>query len=546
MTTNADNLPSETPLVAQQESQNGCARWVRQTLLLDLPSHLRWAYGYFGLCLILLIGSQGFIFPVRTSVFYDIFENKYCPPDDRRCPVAGKYDALAKSLLPLVQLPCVIGFNSLWGFSKNPRLMIALVCSLFTVLFVPIYVGLAAGAQQDIEDNVYTHNELWLAYLTYYAVELKAVICPVMMWCVVNDLTPPKLAKIAYPPIVFAIQIGTVIGAFMAAQVTWFGGNTGLVLIQVVCLVVAGFCGLRGVSIFKSGTVPDVYLTVPTRDTENAENRQVAVKEERESCLRSMWSGVEGIWLIATHPYLLCTAWCSVAHLVPRMFLDFQGTQVVNNYCNVNHYETYDTCKTSFFGWVNFTQSILTMLLALVGTRKIVDYGGLRLGLSVLPVFAIVGNLATFLTIGSLGEKLPVSHSLPDGGLLPNLVITQISIIMMNTFGYGLNGPSREMLYVKTTRDMKYKAKSWSDMYGNSGMKSIASLINAFFNSKGNVDALLTSGIASGWVIIWLSIVQWVGKKHKSLMESGKVIGEEHEGQWACMQKADKSKFLAD
>jgi len=376
-----------------------------------------------------------------------------------------------------------------------------------------------AGAQQDIKDQVYTHNELWLAYLTYYSVELKAVICPVMIWCVVNDLTPPKLAKIAYPPIVFAIQIGTVIG---------------LVLIQVICLIVASFCGLRAVTIFKSGTVPDVYLNAPAVDTENAENRPAPVVEERESCLRSMWSGVEGIWLIVTHPYLLCTAWCSVAHLVPRLFLDFQGTQVVNNYCNVHHYDTYDTCKTSFFGWVNFIQSILTMLLALVGTRKIVEYGGLRLGLSVLPIFAIAGNLATFLTSWSLGAKLPVSHSLPDGGLLPNLWITQISIIMMNTFGYGLNGPSREMLYVKTTRNMKYKAKSWSDMYGNSGMKSIASLINAFFNSKGHPDAVLTSGIASGWVVVWLCIVQWVGKKHTSLMESGKVIGEEKEGQWAC------------
>merc|ERR1712159_426331 len=160
------------------------------------------------------------------------------------------------------------------------------------------------------------------------------------------------------------------------------------------------------------------------------------------------------------------------------------------------------------------------MLLALAGTRKIVEYGGVRLGLSVLPIFALVGNLATFLTIWSLGTVLPPHppHH-PDAGLLPNLWITQISIIMMNTFGYGLNGPSREMLYVKTTRDMKYKAKSWSDMYGNSGMKSFASIINANFNSNGHADAPLTSAIASGWVVLWLCIVQWVGMKHMSLMK---------------------------
>jgi hypothetical protein len=317
--------------------------------------------------------------------------------------LAAKYDAFAKAMLPVVQLPCVIGFNTLWGRFKNPRLMIVLVCSLFTALFVPVYIGLITGGQYDIDNEVYTHNEEWLAYLCYYAVELKSVICPVMIWCVVNDLTPPKLAKIAYPPIVFAIQVGTVMGAQMAAHVTWFGGNTGLVLYQVVFLVLAMICGVLGVQAFKSGAVPDVYLPAPVLDAPVTSAAPPA--DEKEGCGRALLSGVEGIWLILSHPYLLCTAFCSVAHLVPRLFLDFQGTQVVNNYCDVQHPHDglYDDCKTSFFGWVNTVQSLGTMLLALCATRKIVEYGGLRLSLSVLPVFGIVGVLSTFLTVWSLG-----------------------------------------------------------------------------------------------------------------------------------------------
>jgi len=319
-----------------------------------------------------------------------------------------------------------------------------------------------------------------------------------------------------------------------------FGGNTGLVLIQVVCIVLAAICGVRGLSIFRSQPVPDVFLNQPAPEQTgfvdaNAQptaNRDAGARREQgESCCRSLWSGIEGLWLIVSHPYLLCTAWCSVAHLVPRLFLDFQGTQVVNNYCNVNHADSYDTCKTSFFGWVNFIQSILTMLLALLGTRKIVEIGGLRLSLSVLPLFAIVGNLLTFLTMWTWGFHMKPDKWNPDGGLLPNLWVTQVAIICMNTFGYGLNGPSREMLYVQTTRDMKYKAKSWSDMYGNSGMKSLASIINGAYNAKAHPNAALTSTICSVWVVVWLGIVQWVGKKHRTLLDSGKFIGENGEGQ---------------
>merc|ERR1711862_115673 len=108
---------------------------------------------------------------------------------------------------------------------------------------------------------------------------------------------------------------------------------------------------------------------------------------------------------------------------------------------------------------------------------------------------------------------------------------TQLAIIFMNTFGYGLNGPSREMLYAKTSRDMKYKAKSWSDMYGNNAMKSFASVINLKFNPY-SLDVGVTSGVTIGWVTFWLLLVQWVGLEHKELMSNGGVVGQDGEGIW--------------
>merc|ERR1711998_379832 len=111
---------------------------------------------------------------------------------------------------------------------------------------------------------------------------------------------------------------------------------------------------------------------------------------------------------------------------------------------------------------------------------------------------------------------------------LPNLWVTQIAIILMNTFGYGLNGPCREMLYTKTSKEMKYKAKSWSDMVGNSLMKSLASLVNDHLNTtpagSDDLNVPVTAGITTVWVGVWMVIVQLVGKKHASLMETGETI----------------------
>merc|ERR1712226_1588122 len=80
-------------------------------------------------------------------------------------------------------------------------------------------------------------------------------------------------------------------------------------------------------------------------------------------------------------------------------------------------------------------------------------------------------------------------------------------------------------------RDMKYKAKSWSDMYGNNLMKSLASFINLGCNSV-SLNVPVTSGVTVGWVTFWMVLVQWVGLKHKDLMSNGRVIGQDGEGTW--------------
>merc|ERR1712032_1708224 len=94
--------------------------------------------------------------------------------------------------------------------------------------------------------------------------------------------------------------------------------------------------------------------------------------------------------------------------------------------------------------------------------------------------------------------------------------VIQVAIVLVNTIGYGLNGPSREMLWVKTSKDCKYKAKSWSDMYGNFVQKTIGSAVNLAFNEDDYTPSHhfsrgITAGITSGWFVIWVAAAAIVG-----------------------------------
>ena len=71
--------------------------------------------------------------------------------------------------------------------------------------------------------------------------------------------------------------------------------------------------------------------------------------------------------------------------------------------------------------------------------------------------------------------------------------------------GYSLNGPSREMLYVRTSEDIKFKAKSWIDMFGTRGAKATGSIVNNTF--RHSLDILLTQGslVSSFFVAVWIT-----------------------------------------
>merc|ERR1719379_544978 len=101
-------------------------------------------------------------------------------------------------------------------------------------------------------------------------------------------------------------------------------------------------------------------------------------------------------------------------------------------------------------------------IVALLGTRFIVERCGMRLSLLVLPT-----------TMMGCVIGLCVDYSLWS---------SVTCVVIASTVAYGLNSPCKEILYVRTSGEIKYKAKSWSEMYGNQVMKLLGSQVNLWVN----------------------------------------------------------------
>jgi AAA family ATP:ADP antiporter len=94
-----------------------------------------------------------------------------------------------------------------------------------------------------------------------------------------------------------------------------------------------------------------------------------------------------------------------------------------------------------FFLYVN----ILTFLLQTFAVSRIVKYGGLKVAFFVLPVIALAD--ATLVSIA------------------PVLSLLFVGKVLENGTDYSLNNTVRNMLWLPTTRDMKYKAKQAVDTF---------------------------------------------------------------------------------
>ena len=145
----------------------------------------------------------------------------------------------------------------------------------------------------------------------------------------------------------------------------------------------------------------------------------------------------------------------------------------------------------------------VAMLVQFFLTSFIMTHFGLTRALLVLPIAVLLGSAGFFIVpILWVGSLLNTA----DGG-----------------FAYSINQSAKEALYVPTTRDEKYKAKAFIDMFVQRFAKAVAvgvSLgITTVFTDFSSIRWL--SGFTIPIIIVWIFAVRYAGRKFKEMTEGG-------------------------
>jgi len=174
--------------------------------------------------------------------------------------------------------------------------------------------------------------------------------------------------------------------------------------------------------------------------------------------------------------------------------MDFQFTSTIDHYLS-------GPAIGKHFATVFAITNIVSMLVQLFFTSFVMSHFGVGVALLFLPIAVLAGSMGfTVLPILWMGSSLNTVD---------------------NGFSYSINQSAKEALYVPTSRDEKYKAKAFIDMFVQRFAKALAvgvSLaITMVFREFSSLRWL--SGFTAAVIALWIFAALYAGRRFKEVTE---------------------------
>jgi AAA family ATP:ADP antiporter len=389
-------------------------------------------FGYF----FLTITTFWILKPIKKTVFINFY-------DDAKFDFAGfafsgpQAELIAKVLNMVVAYVAVVAFSTLARTLRREQL--TYVFSAFFLAAFAYYRFVLAGAGEVTVWSFYLFGDAFstLMVATFFAF--------------LNDSVDPGKAKRLYGLIGLGGVAGGAFGSLFVRSLIdrlpteswmWVCFGIGLLIIAIA---------------FAAGRL--VAADPPPERKESSSPDHVAHDNP----------ALHGASLVFRSRYLLSIAAIVGLYEIVSTTMDFQFTATVDHYLEG---EAVGRQFTTVYAITN----VLALFVQLFLTSFVMTRFGVGVALLVLPVAALSGSAAFFaLPILWVGSSLNAAD---------------------NAFSYSINQSSKEALYVPTTREEKYNAKAFIDMFVQRFAKALAV----------GVTLVLTTLFADFSTVRWLSL----------------------------------------
>jgi len=318
----------------------------------------------------------------------------------------------------------------------------------------------------------------FIGWFGYVFLESFGSITPALFWALVASTTTVDSAKRGYGMVYSLTQLGVILGPSLVLNFAPAWGTPTFFLIGGIVIACV---------------IPLIYVYTHLIPSETVHE----VKDEKKTGF------MEGARLLVSHGYLLGILVVVTMYEVISTIVEYQmNTLATKTFTDRDAFATFTARQGVYVG-------VLSLLFALLGTSFFMRKFGLKFCLVAFPVIIGVIMVANFglWTINIDSTSLMWSFF--------------YSVIVFKGLSYTLNNPAKEIMYIPTSKDVKFKAKGWIDAFGNRSSKLLGSGVNIVLK-----NSLMIGGTAVSLALIafWTFMALFVGNTFDKLQKEKKII----------------------
>lgn len=454
----------------------------------DLTSHEMRKFSLIGGIAFVMLATYWLLKLLKQTIFFKVaFPAAFGWVDQQ----GALFQPIAKFWSPIVVLVAVLLYSKLVDLVKKHQLFY-IICAFYGTIFL----GIAGILLIKEWYGIHVLGKQVLAvtgWVVYFSVESFGSLIFALFWSFTNSITDSDGAKRGFPLVMAFAQSGALLGSIF---LLW--GSSWGILWPLVAIAALGTFAITVM-------VRHFMKTIPPEDLIG--NEQAAATENRkEGFFEGFFSG---IILLLSRPYLLGIFIIATVDNITTEILEYQMHRLAA-ICPSYGSEATFCWFQSFFGVCINT---MALIMVFFGVTYALRSFGLRKSLLIYPIiFAIVLVLLLSFSFIWTPTTMAIAWAI------------FIALMILRGMSFAFQSPLKEILYIPTSKDAKFKSKGWIDMFGGRFAKSASGSLNNLY--KYDLSSLLIYGslISFGFIGLWICAAIYVGTKHHQLTKENKII----------------------
>jgi len=411
--------------------------------------------------------------------------------------VGASFVPEAKLYSILILIPLLLLYSKLVDWLRRHQLLY--VYMMFHGLGGIVFYFLLSHPVYGIA-NTQASPDRFVGWAFYFFMESFDALFASSFWSFADSVNNPKDAKNYYGFFVSGSKLGGFVMAAILYLVLTYSSVQDHMAILPVSLLLGSFLLLAAACAvyLLIKRVPENFLHGYEQVYQLEKTRPE--EEAKKTFATSAKGSLNGLILMIRNPYVLgifALVMCAEVIIVifdwrVMMFADASNPGVGQ--------------LTAFYAFYYMVMNFIGLIISAFGTTPILRVLGIQVSLFAFPVICLLLMIASF--------------------FFPSAATFFWVLVALKAFNFAFNHPTREALYIPTTKEIKFKAKTWTDAFGARLARSTGSIFNLSIKSASASFAIFSSLILCISVTgFWIIVTYFLGRTLQSAIDENRVIG---------------------